>query len=140
MSLPPGLAVKPTIAQLAAALIAVFEGPECLQAFQDGGGIWTIGRGHTRGVVAGMTCTHAQALAWFAQDQMRLLAMVEGLPLLAAAAYVSFGYNCGFGALHLVLDQHDTISNPVHTTDRHGNIENGLVSRRLLERLLIDAA
>jgi GH24 family phage-related lysozyme (muramidase) len=132
--------VKPTTADLAAALIAVFEGPERLIAFQDGGGVWTIGRGHTRGVTAGMTCTHDQAVAWFAEDQMRLLAMVEGLPALAGAAYASFGYNCGMSALHAVLAEQDTIANPRHTTDRHGVVEPGLVSRRQLERLLIASA
>ena len=129
--------MKPTTAQLAAALIAVFEGPERLTAFQDGGGVWTIGRGHTRGVTEGMTITHDQSVALFEQDQARLLLLVEGLPAVEGAAYVSFGYNCGWSALRNVLDGLDKISNPVHTTDRRGVVEAGLVSRRALEALLI---
>jgi GH24 family phage-related lysozyme (muramidase) len=133
--------VKPTIEQLAAALIAVFEGPMKLVAYMDTGGVWTIGRGHTgRDVHQGSTITPEQGVALFASDQIRLLAMVEGLPLFAAAAYASFGYNCGTGALHAVLAQQDTIANPKHTTDRHGVVQGGLVSRRLLERLMIEGA
>jgi len=131
--------MKPTLSQLAAALIAVFEGPEKLKAFQDGGGVWTIGRGHTLGVKAGDTCTHEQAVAWFASDQAPLLGIVADKPLFAGAAYVSFGYNVGKKALTNVLAGKDSIANPVHTTDRHGVVENGLVSRRLLERLMIEA-
>ena len=132
--------MKPTLAQLASALIAVFEGPERLSAFQDTGGVWTIGRGHTSGVTAGMTCTHEQAVVWFAGDQMELLALVADKPLFAAAALVSFGYNCGQGALRAVLSGNDSISNPRHTTDRHGTVLPGLVSRRALEAMMIAAA
>jgi GH24 family phage-related lysozyme (muramidase) len=132
--------VKPTLAQLADALIAVFEGPERLVAFRDSGGVWTIARGHTKNVKQGDTCTHEQSVAWFASDQAPLLAMVAGKPLFAGAAYVSFGYNCGGTALGMVLTGMDTIANPKHTTDRHGVLQNGLVSRRLLERLMIEAA
>jgi lysozyme len=132
--------MKPTTAQLAAALIAVFEGPERLTAFRDSGGAWTIGRGHTAGVKEGDTCTHEQAVAWFAQDQAPLLSMVSDRPPLAAAAYSSFGYNCGRGALANVLAGKDTILNPKHATDRHGVTQPGLVSRRALEAILIEAA
>lgn len=37
-------------------------------AYQDQGGVWTIGYGHTRGVGPGLTCIPAQALAWLAGD------------------------------------------------------------------------
>lgn len=39
-----------------------------LVAYQDGGGVWTIGYGHTRGVSLGDTCTEAQAEIWLIQD------------------------------------------------------------------------
>ena len=134
--------MKPTIAQLAAALIAVFEGPEKLVAFLDTGGVATIGRGHTAGVHLGQTCTHEQAVAWFEADQAPLLSMVEGQPLFAGAAYVDFGYNCGHGALDAVLKNEGSIADPKHTIDRHGVVQPGLVSRRALELLMIagDAA
>jgi len=45
------------------ALIQEFE--QCrLEAYPDGGGVWTIGWGHTAGVKNGQTCTQAQADAW----------------------------------------------------------------------------
>ena len=44
-----------------------FEGVR-LAAYQDQGGRWTLGYGHTAGVRAGDTCTQAQAEAWLAED------------------------------------------------------------------------
>jgi GH24 family phage-related lysozyme (muramidase) len=41
-------------------LLTSFEGCK-LRAYDDGGGVWTIGYGHTKGVVEGMTITQAQA-------------------------------------------------------------------------------
>ena len=115
----------------------MFEGPPHLTAFRDGGGVETIGRGHTAGVQAGQTITHEQSDIFFAEDEAALLELVADKPVLAAGAYVSFGYNCGHGALHAVLTGIDTIGNPKHTTDRHGVVEPGLVSRRALETALI---
>lgn len=123
-------------AELAAALIAVFEG-ERLTSYQDSGGVWTIGLGHTKDVAAGQTITHPGAVNLFAQDMGPLLGDVHGLPLLEAGALASFGYNCGRGALRKVLDGHDLISSTAHTIDRKGNVLSGLRSRRRLEELLI---
>lgn len=39
-----------------------------LYAYQDGGGVWTIGYGHTRGVVPTMTCTLGEAKQWLTED------------------------------------------------------------------------
>lgn len=39
-----------------------------LTAYMDGGGVWTIGVGHTRGVQQGQTITREQADAFLAQD------------------------------------------------------------------------
>ena len=42
-----------------------------LSAYPDpasGGAPWTIGVGHTRGVLPGTTCTYDQAMAWLRQD------------------------------------------------------------------------
>jgi GH24 family phage-related lysozyme (muramidase) len=132
--------MTPTLAELSSALLAVFEGPARLRSYQDGGGIWTIGRGHTKGVVEGMVITQAQSDDYFASDQAPLLAMPAGKPLLAAACYVSFGYNCGQRALRLVLSGVDTVTNPKYTHDARGMVEPGLVSRRALEALLIAVA
>ncbi len=119
-----------------AALIAVFES-ERLVAYQDSGGVWTIGIGSTKGVKPGDVITHEEAIAKFTLDDAPLVKMVSGLPVLEAAAYGSFGFNCGVGALRKVLAGLDTIGNPKHTTDRHGVVRGGLVTRRRLEELLI---
>lgn len=39
-----------------------------LTAYKDGGGVWTIGVGHTKGVKAGQTITQAQADTFLASD------------------------------------------------------------------------
>lgn len=55
------------VALAAAYFVAPFEG-ERLVAFQDGAGVWTICRGHTKGVYQGMTATHDQCDQFFAED------------------------------------------------------------------------
>ena len=124
-------------AELAAALIAVFEG-ERLEAYQDSGGVWTIGIGHTKGAHEGQMITHEMAVQLFAEDAAPLLKMVADRPVLEAAALVSFGFNCGAHNLALILAGQGLITDPVHTTDRHGNVLlRGLVARRRLEETLI---
>jgi len=125
-----------TIPALAACIIALAEGLR-LHSYTDSGGVWTIGIGHTKGVVEGMTCTADQAYAWFEEDFATLLSMIDGKPLLEAVALASFGFNCGRGALNKVLSGADSISNPVHTTDARGVVLGGLVNRRRLEQMLI---
>lgn len=124
-----------TVALLAAALIASWEGCR-LTAYQDVGGIWTIGFGHTAGVKEGDICTAAQAATWLAEDAAPLIASVSDEPLVAAAALVSFGYNAGYTILQHVLAGKATLSEFVHV---HGNVVDGLVRRRAAEQALIDA-
>ena len=124
-----------TVAELAAALIAVFEGCR-LTAYRDPGGVWTIGIGHTAGVVAGQVITMAQAQAFFAEDQAPLFAKVgAGRGIADAAALVSFGFNCGLGALDRVMAGQATLDQFIH--DARGNILPGLVARRNLEETLM---
>ena len=124
-----------TIQELATDLIACFEGCR-LTAYQDTGGVWTIGFGHTGSGIAGMTWTYEHAYAQLQIDIAPLLPLVADLPVPHAAALVSFGYNCGRAKLEDVLAGHDTIANPVHYTDRKGNVLTGLRSRRELEEAL----
>jgi lysozyme len=132
---PPILAAL-TIPELAGALIATFEG-ERLTAYRDSGGVLTIGFGHTgKDVTPGKSISHVGAVALLEQDAAPLFALVAHLPVAHAAALVSFGYNCGRAKLELVLAGHDTISNPMHTTDRRGMVQPGLVARRRLEEAL----
>jgi lysozyme len=123
------------VAMLAAALIRVFEGVR-LTAYQDSGGVWTVGFGHTGpDVVQGYTISMDTASALLQADAAPLLNLVEAEPLVAAAAYVSFGYNCGYHTLEQVLLGQSELLNFVH--DRHGNVLPGLVTRRALEAALI---
>ncbi len=123
-----------TVIELATALIRVFEGLK-LTAYRDSGGILTIGYGHTGpDVQEGMTITEAQARALLEKDQAHLFRMVEGKSVLEAAALVSFGYNCGAGALVKVLQGHAFMLDYIR--DHKGNILPGLVARRELEETL----
>lgn len=56
-----------TVSQSGRQMIEDFEGLR-LAAYQDGGGIWTLGFGHTAGVQKGDTCTREQADNWLAYD------------------------------------------------------------------------
>jgi len=126
-----------SVASLAASLIRLAEGLR-LSAYQDSGGVWTIAYGHTEGVKQGDTCTVAQAEAWLAEDAAPLFTLVADKPLVAAAAYVDFGYDCGYHSLQLVLGGTAQMGDYVH--DRHGNVLAGLEARRGLELALIEAA
>jgi lysozyme len=123
------------VATLAAKLIRVFEGVR-LVAYQDAGMVWTIGFGHTAGVTPQQICTIEQAEAWLAEDCSNLIALVHDKPLIAAAAYVSFGYNVGRHPLELVLAGTAKLESFCHV---HGQVVQGLVSRRALEQALIDS-
>lgn len=126
-----------TAADIASAIGAVTEGLR-LQAYQDSGGVWSIGIGETGPEVKpGLVITPEQAWGMFALKQSLLLNMVADKPPLEAGALVDFGYNCGAHALAKVLSGQDTVDNPVHTTDRTGKVRGGLVARRRLESLLI---
>ncbi len=82
------------------ALIKRFEGLR-LEAYQDVAGIWTIGYGHTRGVVPGMTITEAQADQALADDLGGAEAVVDDATADVAtgdnrfSAMVSLCFNIG---------------------------------------------
>lgn len=72
-----------------------------LTAYQDGGGVWTIGVGHTGpSVHGGMTITHEEALSLLDVDMHAAIRAVAELVLVPlsvneAAALVSFTFNLG---------------------------------------------
>lgn len=81
-------------------LIQKFEGLR-LESYNDGGGVWTIGWGHTRDVRRGQTITRADAERFFEED---LSAAEEAVARLTApvslndhqfGALVSFVFNLG---------------------------------------------
>lgn len=71
-------------------------------AYQDGGGVWTIGRGHTLHVHKGMTATETQIQQWYVQDVHVAEAAYDRLvstqhhPNVKAAA-MDFIFNAGQG-------------------------------------------
>ena len=84
------------------ALIQSFESLR-LQAYQDQRGIWTIGWGHTLGVVPYQTCSVSDADDWFTQDTQTAVNAVNSttdVPLTQEQfdALVSFTFNVGQGA------------------------------------------
>lgn len=84
-------------------LVHSFESCE-LEAYLDGGGVPTIGWGHVKGVKMGMTCTQAQADAWYDEDTDEAEAAVNALVNVPLSqnqfdALVSFTFNCGIAAL-----------------------------------------
>jgi lysozyme len=84
------------------ALIKGFESCR-LNAYQDGGGVWTIGWGHTEGVRPGDTITQAEADALFERDlcirEVTLTRILDGVPTTSNqfSAMCSLAYNVGFG-------------------------------------------
>jgi lysozyme len=121
----------------------------CLEAYQDSGGVWTIGYGHTSGVSAGMTCTQAQAEAWLKEDLAIAEKSVSDLVEIVLspnqyAALVDFEFNTGALAsspgLSLINSRNfeeawdDHFCLWIH--DAEGNVDQGLVTRRARERAL----
>ena len=83
-------------------LVKSFEGCR-LAAYRDTSGIWTIGWGHTAGVLAGDTCTQDQADAWLVNDLEFAEAAVNHLVTVDLEQHqfdplVSFTYNLGQNA------------------------------------------
>lgn len=120
-------------------------------AYQDSGGVWTIGYGHTKGVTKGMTCTQAQADQWLADDVKEASDAVNKLvqvPLNQNQfdALVDFVFNLGIGnfqgsTLLKLLNQGDYAgaSNefPKWNHD-NGKVVAGLTIRRLAEQKLFN--
>lgn len=83
-----------------------FEGCK-LEAYPDpgtGDEPWTIGYGHTGGIVAGQVCTLEQAKSWLIEDLRAAVTAVEGMvkvPLTVSeeSALVDFAFNVGAGNL-----------------------------------------
>ena len=82
-------------------LIKSFEGFRDT-AYQDQGGIWTIGYGHTADVTEGMTCTMEDASNWLSADLTNAESGVSRIVTVNLgdnqfAALVSFAFNVGLG-------------------------------------------
>lgn len=120
-----------------------------LSAYDDGGGVWTIGWGHTKDVRKGDVCTEDQALAWLHEDLAPAEAAVARLVKVELTqsmydALVSFVFNVGVKAfadslLLEFLNKKDFWKIPEQLCRwRHdgGKPVRGLLIRRLEEGLL----
>lgn len=129
---------------IAIPLIKGFEG--CvLHAYQDGGGIWTIGWGRTSGVYEGQVITQEQADKWLDETVKEFMDNVVAVVLRdindnELAAFTSFSYNVGFGAFRSSTllrlfnygEDKQVVAQqfPRWVHDAMGNIEPGLLRRR----------
>lgn len=121
-----------------------FEGCS-LHAYADYlGDVWTIGYGHTRGVVPGMTCTVQQAIEWLKEDVQAAQAVVNNVIEVELDqdefdALVDFEFNLGclrdssmadlinqkkFIAAAALFEQYDHAG---------GKVVQGLLNRRIAE-------
>lgn len=142
-----GVAAASVIAT-AALFISNWEG-EVLNAYQDGGGVWTICDGHTKDVYQGMHVSTAQCREWLAQDiiehsrGMRACATREFAPE-AEAAMLSLTFNigvagfCGSSALrrHNAGDDAAACELIRLWNKDNGRVVRGLVNRRDAESKL----
>lgn len=121
-----------------------------LTAYKDGGGVWTIGWGHTGPrVVEGLTCTIAQADAWFEEDVAFAVRAVNAgvhapIDQDQFDALVAFTFNVGVGA-----EGHSTLLKLVNASrfasaaeeflkwdHIDGVVSDGLLRRRTAEQAL----
>jgi lysozyme len=127
------------------ALTQQFEGLR-LEAYQDTGGVWTIGFGHTKGVKKGDKCTEAQALAWLKEDMAEAVKAVNDLVKVSITqqqfdALCDFVFNLGVNAF-----RNSTLLRLLNTGDYksaynqfarwkydNGRVIEGLVRRRKAE-------
>lgn len=125
-------------------LIKQFEGCR-LTAYQCAAGVWTIGYGHTQGVVQGQTITQEQAEAllladirryeWYVHEDVDL-ELTQG----QYDALVSFTFNCGGGSLKTLIENRtlEQIADALllYNKSAKGEKLEGLVRRREAERKL----
>lgn len=75
-----------------------------LESYQDGGGVWTIGYGHTKGVCAGQVITGDEADELLLEDVLPAEkcvnnSLMDGATQEQFDALVSFAFNLGCSAL-----------------------------------------
>ena len=134
------------------AFIKAWEGLR-LKAYDDGGGVLTIGYGHTKQVQSGDECTQAQADAWLAADIDEAWYGIDGYIHVTLAqhemdAITSLALNCGVAAI-----SRSTLLSRLNNSDfgsaaeeflrwnrDNGKIIAGLTKRRRAERaMFLDA-
>ena len=119
------------------------------RAYDDGGGVWTIGYGHTRGVRRGDICTPQEAEDWLDEELANVDDEVSALLEVPVSqsefdALVSLAYNIGVSALAgstllklLNQGQHSQASAQfVRWNKDNGRTLRGLLARRAGELLM----
>lgn len=97
-----GTAILVGAAAVAAHFMQPIEGLK-YKAYRDGGGIWTICSGHTKGVFEGMIADDQQCKNWYADDVNEAQSIFEkyvirtDTPNNTKAASISFIFNTGTG-------------------------------------------
>lgn len=127
-------------------IIRLGEGLE-LAAYQDSGGVWTVGRGHTP-AKPGQRITLAEADRLFLEDVEKAARGVDNLIAVATpnqrGAMISLAYNIGVGAfagssickLHLAA-RHRQAADAFRLWNKAGGkVLRGLIRRREAERAL----
>lgn len=128
-------------------LIKEFEGCR-LTAYKCPAGVWTIGYGHTSGVVSGMTCSASKAEQWLKQDLIKCETEVTAWNYRYAwtsnefSALVSFCFNCGSGSFRNLIKNGNRNKKQIadaillYNKDINGRQLAGLVRRRKAEQAL----
>lgn len=123
-------------------LIKSFEGCK-LASYKCPAGVWTIGYGHTSGVISGMKITQEQADYFLKQDLERYEGYVNNKNLNLNQnqfdALVSFTYNCGNGNLSTLIKNRtlNQIADALLFYNKsNGKVLAGLTRRREAERKL----
>jgi len=132
---------------LAAGLVRQFEGCN-LTAYKDGGGVWTIGYGHTAGAKEGLVWTQEQAEAALTTDlqnaAMGLFGVIKAkLSDRQMAALISLAFNVGAPSLKgsmLITAVNDGRWADVVRQFIAWDHDNGKEVKGLLRRRLIEAA
>lgn len=130
---------------LAAKIVRQFEGCK-LTAYQDGGGVWTVGYGHTAGAREGLVWTQDQAESALTTDlqnaAMGLFGLIKAkLSDKQMAALISLAFNVGANALkgstliNAVNDGRwaDAVRQFIAWDHDNGKEVKGLLRRRLVE-------
>lgn len=141
--------IEPRAVDIACDLIRVYEGYKSI-AYQDSGGKWTIGFGHTSRVYAGLVCSRTQADAWLADDVKAAVSIVgstirRDLTDHQTAALIDLAFNIGAGNFsrstlvsQINIGKLDDVPHQISrwNKDAHGTVLPGLVKRRAAEVLL----
>ncbi len=119
------------------------------KAYQDGGGVWTIGYGHTLFVVEGQTCDMAQAVQWLMFDIQYAVHAVNKLVDVDLTqgqfdAIVDLVFNIGVNAfrtstmlrLLLIRDYLAAAEQFPRWNKDNGKVVSGLTRRRAYDRAM----